>query len=218
MMQEQLDLQPRKLPRQMRSIATVDAILQATMEVLKRNDAGGASTTRIALRAGVSVGTLYQYFPHQDALRFAALQRHLEHLAVALEQLCARHRRKPLAMLAHDFAVDYLELKIARAADRLLLQHHMSELGLEPTKAAVFTRAGVALGDLLQSAGDGGFSGASSTAVALLGEMHAITSSAAVISRDPAGLAGLRRDLPEFVRRYLGVQGAAADSIEMRIA
>jgi AcrR family transcriptional regulator len=215
---EQHDFQPRKLPRQSRSIMTVDAMVQATLELLKRDDDGGTTTTRVALRAGVSVGTLYQYFPHQDALRFAALQRHLDHLAAALEQLCMQHRNKPLVSLAHDFAAGYAELKIARAGDRLTLQHHMAELGMEQAKAMVSQRARTAMGELLRSASDASFGDAGTTASALLDEMHDMVWTALRQPGEASRLVKLRRDLPAVARRHLGVQAPTRRTVEMRIA
>ena len=53
---------PRKSPRQDRSKATVDAIIQAMTRVLIKEGWDAASTNRVALEAGVSVGSLYQYF------------------------------------------------------------------------------------------------------------------------------------------------------------
>ncbi|SEO08489.1 transcriptional regulator, TetR family [Duganella sp. CF517] len=218
-MQDQADLLPRKLPRQARSRVTVDAILQATTEMLKRNDFGGAITTRVALRAGVSVGTLYQYFPHQEALRFAALQRHLDGLAAALEELCARHRRKPLATLARDFATGYVDLKLARVADRQALQHHMADLGMEREKSAVFARTELALGELLLSAPDAGFADPRQTATALLAEMHAAVWPALARAGEPARITGLRDDMVGLVGEYLGARRPPGrDSFEMRIA
>lgn len=216
--QMQPDLQPRKLPRQARSMATVDAILQATMEMLKKDAGGGANTTRVALRAGVSVGTLYQYFPHQNALRFAALQRHLDGLAVALEELCARHRGKALATLAHDFSTGWVDLKLARVADRLALQGHMAELDMGPARAAVFARTERALGELLLSAPDAGFADARPAAARLVGDLHAAAWPTLAHQHDPASLARLRREVAGMVREHLGVTGAGPASIEMRIA
>jgi AcrR family transcriptional regulator len=63
----------RKQPRQARAQATVHAVLEATVQVLERDGVDAATTTRIAEVAGVSVGTLYQYFSHRDAI-FNALQ------------------------------------------------------------------------------------------------------------------------------------------------
>jgi AcrR family transcriptional regulator len=63
----------RKQPRQARSQATVNAVLEATIQVIEREGVDAATTTRIAEVAGVSIGTLYQYFSHRDAI-FNALQ------------------------------------------------------------------------------------------------------------------------------------------------
>ena len=62
--------EPRKSPVQARSAASVDAILKATIQVLLRVGKEKLTTTRVATRAGVSVGTLYQYFPNKTC--FAA--------------------------------------------------------------------------------------------------------------------------------------------------
>jgi AcrR family transcriptional regulator len=59
---------PRKRPRQERSEATVDAILEAAAQVFVAEGYDGATTKRIAAAAGTSVGSLYQYFPSKDAL------------------------------------------------------------------------------------------------------------------------------------------------------
>ncbi len=78
-------LSPRKRPRQARAQATVDAILEATAQVLVRDGIERLSTNRIAKRAGVSVGSLYQYFPNKDALLLALLERHDETMMAMLE-------------------------------------------------------------------------------------------------------------------------------------
>jgi AcrR family transcriptional regulator len=70
-------LEPRKSPMQARSAASVDAILEATVQVLLDVGKERLTTTRVASRAGVSVGTLYQYFPNKSALLQAALKGHL---------------------------------------------------------------------------------------------------------------------------------------------
>jgi AcrR family transcriptional regulator len=67
---------PRKKPRQQRSQATVDCILEATARVLCSTGYDRASTNRIALAAGVSVGSLYQYFPSKEALVAGLVERH----------------------------------------------------------------------------------------------------------------------------------------------
>ncbi|MBY0322006.1 MAG: TetR/AcrR family transcriptional regulator [Reyranella sp.] len=67
---------PRKSASQERSRATVAALLDATARVLTREGYDRASTNRIAAVAGVSVGSLYQYFPNKEALVAALVARH----------------------------------------------------------------------------------------------------------------------------------------------
>jgi AcrR family transcriptional regulator len=67
---------PRKHASQERSRAVVDALVEATARILVREGFDKASTNRIAEKAGVSVGSLYQYFPCKEALVAAVMQRH----------------------------------------------------------------------------------------------------------------------------------------------
>lgn len=69
-------LRPRKQPTQARSRQTVEWLLEATARVF-RAEGYEATTNRIAAAAGVSVGTLYEYFPSKDALVFALAERHV---------------------------------------------------------------------------------------------------------------------------------------------
>jgi AcrR family transcriptional regulator len=77
--------QPRKRPQQARAQTTVHAILEATVQVLEREGPDSATTTRIAEVAGVSVGTLYQYFSHRDAIFDALQEREFERAIVLMQ-------------------------------------------------------------------------------------------------------------------------------------
>src|SRR5687767_9201431 len=68
----------RKTASQARSRATVDAILRATAHILVREGYDHLTTNRVADRAGVSIGSLYQYFPGKEALVKALLDRHVD--------------------------------------------------------------------------------------------------------------------------------------------
>lgn len=59
---------PRRRPAQRRSQETVEVILRATAHILSRDGIEALTTNRVAERAGVSIGSLYQYFPDKDAL------------------------------------------------------------------------------------------------------------------------------------------------------
>ncbi|MCL2430307.1 MAG: TetR/AcrR family transcriptional regulator, partial [Alphaproteobacteria bacterium] len=69
---------PRKSASQKRSRQTVDALLEATARVLVKEGYDRASTNRIAEVAGVSIGSLYQYFPSKEALVAAVIDRHTQ--------------------------------------------------------------------------------------------------------------------------------------------
>jgi AcrR family transcriptional regulator len=74
----QVKTTPRKRPRQERSKATVDAILAATARVLVKDGYDGLTTNTVATTAGVSIGSLYQYFPNKEALVAALIEHHLD--------------------------------------------------------------------------------------------------------------------------------------------
>lgn len=87
---------PRKKPRQERSRATVDAILEAAAHILVSHGLEGATTRQVAERAGVSIGSLYQYFPSKEALITALVERQVQRvLEVCTEELQAQDARPP---------------------------------------------------------------------------------------------------------------------------
>ncbi|HEY0992283.1 MAG TPA: TetR/AcrR family transcriptional regulator [Kofleriaceae bacterium] len=87
-MQRQVRTTPRKRPRQDRSRATVDSILEATARVLVKRGFDGLTTNLVAEAAGVSIGSLYQYFPNKAALVGALIEKHVEDMSqLALSEL-----------------------------------------------------------------------------------------------------------------------------------
>jgi len=90
------DFAPRKPPRQIRSKETVDAILTATTRVLVADGYNAANTNRIAEVAGVSIGSLYQYFPSKEALVAALIERHNNSIIELVESKLAELKEKPL--------------------------------------------------------------------------------------------------------------------------
>lgn len=74
----------RRKPKQARSRALVDAVVTATAQILREAGPEAASTNRVAERAGVSIGSLYQYFPDKQALFTAVAERHVEAMELEL--------------------------------------------------------------------------------------------------------------------------------------
>lgn len=105
-------LQPRKQPVQARSAETVDAILDATLQVLTRVGKERLTTTRVAARAGVSVGTLYQYFPNKVSLLQACLQRHMREVIATVEDACAEREGEDVLQMADGIIEAYLTAKL----------------------------------------------------------------------------------------------------------
>jgi AcrR family transcriptional regulator len=81
--------EPRKLPRQRRSVATVEAILDACSDHILRTGYYNMTTLAVAQRAGVSVGTLYQYFPNREAVAGALALRAMQRLLDAMRRALA---------------------------------------------------------------------------------------------------------------------------------
>src|SRR5688572_30742112 len=93
---------PRKAPQQARSRATIDTLLTATARVLVKEGFDRASTNRIADTAGVSIGSLYQYFPSKEALVAALVERHVDEMAAVLESSLAAVSAAPLEVAIRE--------------------------------------------------------------------------------------------------------------------
>lgn len=100
---------PRKQPRQRRAQATVDAILQATARILVRDGYDRTNTNRVAEEAGVSIGSLYQYFPSKEALVSALVDEHIEKQMQLLAENVTALRDAPLEIAVRTYVAAQLE-------------------------------------------------------------------------------------------------------------
>ncbi len=123
------ELDPRKTPQQSRSVATVEAIHDATIQVLLKNGPDRLTTVHVAHRAGVSVGTLYQYFPNKQALLFAVLERHLLLVGKAVEDTCAANQFQPLEVMVHELVNRFVDAKLMDRDTSLALYSIAAEVG-----------------------------------------------------------------------------------------
>jgi AcrR family transcriptional regulator len=101
----------RNTPSQVRSAMTVEAIFQATIQVLLTRGLKRLTTTRVAERAGVSVGTLYQYFPNKDVLLAGLLRRHLLDVVEQVEGACGRNQGQSLSVMVGAIVDSYVSSK-----------------------------------------------------------------------------------------------------------
>lgn len=90
-------IEPRKAPRQSRSAATVDAILEAAAHILREGGLGALTTNATAERAGASIGSLYQYFPNKDAILTELIRRKRQTMLDAIRLAAQETRGKPFS-------------------------------------------------------------------------------------------------------------------------
>lgn len=147
-------LEARKQPRQARSLATVEVILEATIQVLLAEGLPRLTTIRVAERAGVSVGTLYQYFPQKQALLFALLQRHLEKLVRTMEAAALSVQGQPLAVMVKHIVSVFMQVKTENLHESAALYAVASELDTRSYVRSVEARNRLALETMLDSASD----------------------------------------------------------------
>src|SRR5258708_38489507 len=100
---------PRKNASQERSRATVDALIEATARILVREGFDNASTNRIAEEAGVSVGSLYQYFPGKEALVAAVIDRHNQDLMKVVRSSLAEVATQPIGQAVRKLITAAIE-------------------------------------------------------------------------------------------------------------
>ena len=102
-MAKNLRTDPRKSASQERSRRTVDAILEGTTRVLMKEGYDRASTNRIAALAGVSIGSLYQYFPSKEALVAAVSERHSHEVLQLMRNALVKVAARPIEVAAREF-------------------------------------------------------------------------------------------------------------------
>jgi AcrR family transcriptional regulator len=121
--------EPRKTPVQTRAAVTVEAISEATIQVLLSHGADRLTTTRVAERAGVSVGTLYQYYPNKESLLFAVLENHLGKVTAAVETACEEASHKPLSEMIRTVVEAFVDAKMARTDISVALYQIAANVG-----------------------------------------------------------------------------------------
>lgn len=147
-----LELQPRKTPQQSRSVATVEAIFEATIQVLLKEGAERLTTVHVARRAGVSVGTLYQYFPNKQALLFAVLERHMLRTLTAVEEACAESHLQPLEAMVDALVNRFIDAKLVDKDASVALYKIAAEAGGDLIVQRTRKRYETAMTAMLQTA------------------------------------------------------------------
>lgn len=111
----------RKEPQQARSVRVVEAILEASTRILEREGVAAFTTGRIAAAAGVSVGSLYQYFPNKQSILVRLQQREWGETSALLESILRDTRLAPAERLRRSmrefFRTERAEAPLVRAIE-----------------------------------------------------------------------------------------------------
>lgn len=198
-------LRPRKSPRQARSTVTVEAIYAATIQVLLADGVSKLTTTRVAARAGVSVGTMYQYYPHKQALLFAVVERQLEMITTAMLVAAERLEGSDVAGVGEGLALAWLDAKTADIVASRAIYGIAAEFDLGEVMHRAMVLMMEVITGLLLAAPDARFSDAESAAfmvTALLGGSVRVVMEA---DASADSLDRLHRELPRACQAYLAV-------------
>lgn len=133
---------PRKTPVHSRSRATVEAILEAAAHLLEHDGYGRLTTNHIADKAGVSIGSLYQYFPNKDAICHALAERHFQMLQDEYLRVLENSAACPVDIQVRRLVATSLHIVRGRSAFSTQLYAELVQFGgLAPLQAC---RQGIA--------------------------------------------------------------------------
>lgn len=143
-------LNPRKQARQTRSVAMVGAIIEAAARILETGGFGKYSTNEIARRAGVSVGSLYQYFPNKDAVTRALMREQAAALVDEIDQAFAEDGASCALSDVIEIAVRH---QFQRPALAKCLEAEEFRLGDDPERARLAAKVIGHIADGLRETG-----------------------------------------------------------------
>jgi AcrR family transcriptional regulator len=199
----QTAFEPRKTPIQARSAITVEAISEATIQVLLSHGTDRLTTTRVAERAGVSVGTLYQYYPNKQSLLFAVLEDHLDKVSVAVETACERARGKALAEMVKDVVEAFVDAKMERTDISTALYRSAAEVGGPALAKRTGQRSQKALEAMLGTAPDAMLRQDKFAIQTMFAAMAGTTRSVLEAGASPALVRNLRAHLVLLCQSYM---------------
>lgn len=127
----QFRLNPRKTPRQERSAATCAAILEAAARILETSGSQGLTTNHVAVLAGVSVGTLYQYFPAKEAILAELVRQMRQEMLADFISAARAAEGKGLSHAVDAMVAASLRHHLRRPALAQALEHEELELKLD---------------------------------------------------------------------------------------
>jgi AcrR family transcriptional regulator len=147
----------RKKPQQRRSRVTIDTLFEATIQVLLANGLDRITTIQIADRAGVSVGSLYQYFPNKRALLAAVVQRHVSEVVDITMAACRSAHGKTIGEMCATMMSAFVDAKTRRPEVSRALYLPSAAVNADAIVKEESRRCALAVHDMLMTASDAKF-------------------------------------------------------------
>ena len=177
--------------------------MEATIQVLVRDGTAKLTTTRIAERAGVSVGTLYQYFPNKRSLLQALLTQHLEEVARAVEDACASVEGATLREMAEGIVSAFAKAKFRRKDASVGLYAVSDEVGGKEISRGMHQRIIRAMTALFGTAREGALAEPEAVSSTLLSARAGVSRATLERGATRGAMERMERELTVLARAYL---------------
>ena len=184
-------------------MTTVEALEEATIQVLLMVGLDRLTTNHVARRAGVSVGTLYHYYPNKQSLLNALLERHMDKVSEAVETACDNVQGRPLLEMVGEVVQRFLDAKLARTDISTALYKISAKIGGPAIVERTTKQCRKALGDLIQTAPDIVLPPDKFAVEMMFAAMSGATRSVLEAGAAPAMVANLRKHLVLLCQSYM---------------
>jgi AcrR family transcriptional regulator len=196
----------------------VDAICEATIQVLLSVGKERLTTTKVAARAGVSVGTLYQYFPNKSSLLQAVLRKHMEDVTRAIEIVCAEQRGVALEQMADVLVKAFLAAKLKHVEASKALYYVSDDVGGAEIVRQLGVRGVKAIGEMLESSGSRFSEDVQVMAATVMAAMSGVSRRMLEASEVPETRDAMRDGLQVMVRAYVTACVVSSATNSARVA
>ncbi len=193
----------RKQPLQARSKASVTAILDATVQILSTRRTIHLTTKAVPARAGLSVGSIYQYFPNKEAIVLALVARKAEEVTSAFEDAARQQRGRTLASALCSLTTTYFTKKFSDPQLSKTLHAAMDRSGGTDLLQPFRQRMVHAIESVLRHAPDAVFRNVQSTARMIWGAITGAARSVLEAGAPQTYVVAVRREVQEMILAYV---------------
>jgi AcrR family transcriptional regulator len=176
---------------------------EAAIQVLLSVGKERLTTTKVAARAGVSVGTLYQYFPNKSSLLQSVLRKHMTDVTRAIESACAEERGAPLERMADALVAAFLRAKLRHVEASKALYFVSDDVGGAEIVRELGKRGVTAIAEMLGSSVEEFTEDPKVMAATVMAAMSGVSRRMLEASNSPETMKAMCEGLQVMVRAYV---------------